>query len=178
MMKKLLSILMITAMLCGITACRQGTPETEPSFIIEPSVRIKDETITLPCTLRDLKHIITDGQILEYTRENIAITFALYDDKMIGLLYFENVSKNDDLSDKTIARIELFDGWDFHGISSGTSFEEIRNKFGEPTVGITYDSVTKTPFYMGYALGGGYKADLCGTNGAATEIRIGYLNLN
>lgn len=152
--KRAAALLVTAAMLCGLTGC--GKNETGRSAVSSssmtsddkplnsatvstsfdpptvakavPTIKIGDETITLPVKCKDLKHIHGDKLVMPLDNQ-IGATGLFYDDERIGQLYIEDYENEDDYSEKNIVCLNIYDSW-----LSGTSVDQIYY------MGLSFDS--------------------------------------
>lgn len=205
--KKAVALLAMAALLCGFTGCGESetnstaissssmTSDDKPlnsvtvstSFDLTtvakavPTIKIGDETITLPIKCKDLKHIHGDKLVMPMDNQ-IGATGLFYDDERIGQLfiedYVEDYEKEDEYSANNIIRLNLYDYWgsgavqiDYMGLSFQSSKDDVIKTLGEPdeTRDDGYDSL-----YLVYSLDGfnGGSVTIIFRNNEISEIEI------
>ena len=146
-MKKVLCCIWAAALLCGCAQNEGNSVQTSvPESAVEAAgpkttIRIYDETITLPCKYKELKHITIDRQrSIDVSTENgVGYGYANYDDKCFGLICIDNYDDSGENGENYVVEIEV-DSHDmdseiaieYMGLSFASSAEDVKSVFGEP----------------------------------------------
>ena len=148
-MKKVLCAVLAAALACGLCGCNkeEGSVQTVVSDSSveaanpKTTIKIYDETLTLPCKYKDLKHITIDRQrrVDVDTENGVGYGYANYDDKCFGLICIDNYDDSGDNGENYVVEIEV-DSHDmdsdsaieYMGLSFASSVQDVKNVFGEP----------------------------------------------
>lgn len=149
-MKKALCLGLAAALACGLCGCAKNEESSVQTSVPESAVevanpkttiRIYDETLTLPCKYKELKHITIDQQIKVDidTQNGIGYGYANYDDKRFGLICIDNYNDSGDNGENYVVEIEVDShemdsegAIEYMGLSFASSAEDVKKVFGEP----------------------------------------------
>lgn len=149
-MKRIVCAVLAAALAYGLCGCAKKEESSLQTSVPESAVevanpkttiRIYDETLTLPCKYKELKHITIDQQrkVDIDTENGIGYGFANYDDERFGIICIDNYNESGDNSENYVVEIEVDShkmnsesAIEYMGFSFASSVQDVKNVFGEP----------------------------------------------
>lgn len=162
-MKKILSAVLCAVILFSFTACGNMKETAMP----KPEIKIGGTTVTLPCTIKDIKGVAIDEEtITEYTNVDELIVHINYKGDSIAYVNVENSDKDVPVEEKNITSIwTQSEQVEFYGIQCWRStFEDVSDIFGKPSI--------KEDGHRTVPLGNNYFVEFYGHDGKVQEIEL------